>query len=55
MVGSKLTCPNWTLGQEKPYEGFVLPKFLVKKVGISCSYCFQDFQGNICACDFWKQ
>jgi hypothetical protein len=36
MVESKMTCPKWHFGQvgqgaKKPYGGFCLPKFVIKK------------------------
>jgi hypothetical protein len=42
MVRSKLTCPKWYFGQvghggKKNIGGFFLLKFLVKKIGISCT------------------
>jgi hypothetical protein len=42
MVKYKMTCLKWHFGQvghggKKPYGGFFLLKFLVKKVVISCS------------------
>jgi hypothetical protein len=45
MVKSKSTCPKWHFGQvghrgkKTIMGGFFLLKFLVKKVGISCSAC----------------
>jgi hypothetical protein len=42
MVKIKMTCPIWHFGQigqgaKKPYGGFFLLKFMVKKTMISCS------------------
>jgi hypothetical protein len=51
MVGFKLTYLEWHFcqvghGGKKTIWGVFLPKFSIKKVGISCTACFQHVIGD---------